>query len=68
MHADDRLASIRHQFGGFPHGLVLGVDVAHEHHHGLVRRQRHADLDRNARVGNVSGRAVADAVGGVPSF
>jgi hypothetical protein len=32
----DCLAPIRHQFGGFPHRLILGVDVAHEHHHSLV--------------------------------
>lgn len=38
------------------------MDIAHEHRHGLVRGQRHADLDRDAGVGNVGGRAVADAV------
>jgi hypothetical protein len=27
-----------------------------------VRRQRHADLDRDARIGNVGRRAMADAV------
>lgn len=62
LSAGDCLVPIRHQFGGFPHGLVLGVDVEHEHHHSLVRRQSHADLDRDARIGNVGRRAVADAV------
>lgn len=49
----DCLAPIGHQLGGFPHRLVLGVDVAHEHHHSLVSRQGHADLDRDTRIGNV---------------
>ncbi len=39
------------------------MDVAHEHSHGLVRCQRHADPERHARIGNVRRRAVADAVG-----
>ncbi len=38
------------------------MDISHEHRHCLVRRKRHADLDRYARVGNVGRRAVADAV------
>ena len=59
----DRLAPVRHQFGRLAHWIVLGVDIAHEHRHGLVRCQRHADLERHARIGNVRRRAVADAVG-----
>lgn|GEM_PF-1555855 len=50
----NRLAPVRHQLGRLPYRLVLGVDVTHEH--------RHADLDRDARIGNIGGRTVPDAV------
>ena len=38
------------------------MDIRHELRDGLVRSQRHADLDGNTGVGNVGRRAMADAV------
>src|SRR3546814_12295450 len=60
--ARDGLAPARHQFGRIAHRLVLGVDVVHEHRYGLVARQLPAPFGRNARIGNVRTRTIADAV------
>lgn len=45
--ADDRLAPGCHQLGSLAHRIILGVDIAHELPNGLVRAQRHANLDRS---------------------
>lgn len=58
----DRQPPAGHQFGRIAHWLILGVDVVHEHRHGLVARQLHVHFGRHAPIGNVGRRAVADAV------
>ena len=59
---DNGLAPTGDQLCCRAHRVVLGMRVTHEHRDGLVRGQRHADLDRNAGVGDVGGGSMADAV------
>jgi hypothetical protein len=54
--------SHRNDFGGRAHGGILRVDVSHELSDRFVRHELHSDLYWHARIRNLGGRAVADAM------
>ncbi|MBY4793927.1 hypothetical protein K6W62_14290 [Burkholderia multivorans] len=53
---------VRNLVGCRPHGIILGMHMSREHGDGLVRSQRYSDLDGNAGISDVGGRAMADAM------
>src|SRR5690606_3946126 len=62
LDTDDGHTALRDGFRRSPDGIVLGVDVAHEHRHRLMSGECHADLYRHAGVGDVGRGAMTDAV------
>lgn len=60
---DDAIPAIRDHFSRSTDLIVLDVDITHEHGDSLMGGQGHADLERDARIGDVGGGAMTNAVG-----